>query len=62
MNRQEALDMMYASIVEDMTFMYTNAGLSQEEVKTHLDQNVMAFQLICSNMYEKLLSEGALNA
>jgi hypothetical protein len=62
MNRQEALDIMYASIVEDMTFMYNNAGLSEEETKTHLDQNVMAFQLICSNMYEKLLEKGAINA
>lgn len=62
MTRQEVLDIMYGSIVEDMTFMYNNAGLSEEETKTNLEQNVMAFQLISSNMYEKLSSAGIINA
>lgn len=62
MSRQEVLDAMYASIVEDMTFMYRNAGLDEETIAQHLEQNVMPFQLICSNMYEKLLSLGVINA
>jgi hypothetical protein len=62
MNRQEVLDVMYASIVEDMTFMYQNAGLDEETVQGHLSNNVMAFQLISSNMYEKLLGLGVINA
>lgn len=62
MNKQEVLDTMYASIVEDMTFMYQNAGMPEEEMQKNLENNVMAFQLICSNMNAKLLEKEMINA
>ena len=62
MNRQEVLDLMYSSVVDDMTFMYSNAGLDQDTINGHIEQNAMAFQLICSNMYEKLTESGVINA
>ena len=54
MTREEIIKLMLEGFAEDMKFMYSNAGLSEEESKTHLDQGMMSFEYICSNTYERL--------
>jgi hypothetical protein len=60
MNRQDALDLMLAGIVTDMTDLYSRSGVSEEDTKMHLEQGNESFKLLCINMYERLLEKGVI--
>lgn len=60
MNREEIIKLMLDGFVEDMKFMYSNAGLGEEESKNHIEQGMMSFEYICSNTYERLTKNNLL--
>lgn len=61
MTRDEILQLLYDGIVEDMTFLYKNAGLEEKDIQAHLDQGTQSFQLICTNTLTRLIEKGVIN-
>jgi hypothetical protein len=57
MNKEEIVKLMLDGFIEDMKFMYSNAGLSEEESAAHLEQGIMSFSYICNNTYDRLLDK-----
>lgn len=56
MSKEEVVSLMLDGFIEDMRFMYSNAGLSQEESDTHIEQGKFSFEYICNNTYDRLLN------
>ena len=56
MNKDEVLELMLEGFIEDMKFMYSNAGLSEEEQNNHIEQSKFSFSYICNNTYDRLVS------
>ena len=48
---------MLDGFIEDMKFMYSNAGLGEEEAAAHLEQGIMSFSYICNNTYDRLIDK-----
>jgi hypothetical protein len=60
MNKDEIIKLMIDGFIEDMKFMYSNAGISDEESNNHIEQGTVSFELICTNTYQRLLEKGVL--
>jgi hypothetical protein len=61
MSRDEILQLLYDGMVEDMTFLYKNAGIDEKEIQNHLDQGTQSFQLICTNTLTRLIEKGVIS-
>lgn len=57
MTKEEIIQVLFSGIKDDMKFMYQNAGLTEEEVSTHLVQGEGAFLYLCSNTVERLIEK-----
>jgi len=57
MSKEEIVQIMLDGFIEDMQFMYTNAGLSQEETDSHIEQGKFSFSYICNNTYDRLVNK-----
>ena len=49
---------MLDGFIEDMKYMYSNSGISEEESTNHIEQGKFSFELICTNTYQRLLEKG----
>lgn len=58
MTKEELIQTLYAGVKDDMKFMYQNAGLTEDEVNTHLMQGEGAFLYLCNNIAERLIDKG----
>lgn len=57
MTKEEIIQVLFSGIKDDMKFMYQNAGLTEEEVNTHLMQGEGAFLYLCNNTVERLIEK-----
>lgn len=57
MNKEEIIKIMLDGFIEDMKFMYSNAGLGEEETTNHIEQGMMSFSYICNNTYDRLIEK-----
>lgn len=58
MTKEELIQTLYTGVKDDMKFMYQNAGLTEDEVNTHLMQGEGAFLYLCNNIAERLIDKG----
>jgi hypothetical protein len=58
MNKEEIIKLMLDGFIEDMKYMYSNSGISEEESANHIEQGKFSFELICTNTYQRLLEKG----
>ena len=61
MSKEQILTLIKEGIVEDMTFLYTNANIDQELQKKYLEEGEAGFSLIASNTVERLVNLGLIN-
>jgi hypothetical protein len=61
MNKEEVVKIMIDGFIEDMRLLYSNAGISDEESEQHIEQGRMSFELMSSNMYDRLLEKSIIN-
>jgi hypothetical protein len=60
MNKEEIIDLMLESINSDNRDICRNAGMSDEETNTQIDQSQPALIFMVSNMYQKLKESGVI--
>jgi hypothetical protein len=57
MNKEEIIKLMLNGFIEDMKFMYSNAGISDDESANYIEQGKPSFELVCTNTYQRLLEK-----
>ena len=60
MSKEEVIRIMYEGLKNDMKFMYQNAGLSEDDVNTHLIQGEGAFLYLYTNAVDRLVEKEVL--
>jgi hypothetical protein len=58
MNKEETIKLMLDGFIEDMKYIYSNSGISDDESSNYIEQGKFSFELVCTNTYQRLLEKG----
>lgn len=61
MNKEEIITFMINGFIEDMKYIYSTNGISEEDSAQHIDQGRMSFELICTNTFNRLVDKSVIN-
>jgi hypothetical protein len=62
MSKDEVMKLMMDSFLESMAFIYSNAGLSEEDAETQIQQGTGSFAYVVNGIYDKMSENGLINA
>ena len=57
MDKEQVVSIILEGFIEDMKFIYSNAGVSEEEARKNLDQGLTSFSYISNNTSDRLLEK-----